>query len=56
MHLFEISSMLHTEVMPVLRTDITCLDEARLLNYLRNILHDPDIPETLNNGNNGCWD
>lgn len=46
MHLFEISSMLHTEVMPVLRTDITCLDEARLLNYLRNILHDPDIPET----------
>lgn len=46
MRLFEIGGMLHTEVMPVPRTDITCLDEARLLNYLRDILHDPDIPET----------
>ncbi|WJM79882.1 RNA-binding domain-containing protein [Pectobacterium brasiliense] len=46
MRLFEIGGMLHTEVMPVPRTDISCLDEARLLNYLRDILHDPDIPET----------
>ncbi|EMB6556422.1 TPA: RNA-binding domain-containing protein [Serratia liquefaciens] len=46
MRLFEIGGMLHTEVMPVPRTDISSLDEARLLNYLRDILRDPDIPET----------
>ena len=46
MRLFEIGGMLHTEVMPVPRTDISSLDEASLLNYLRDILRDPDIPET----------
>ncbi|HHX4812404.1 TPA: RNA-binding domain-containing protein [Yersinia enterocolitica] len=46
MRLFEIGGMLHTEVMPVPRTDIDSLDEARLLNYLRDILRDPDIPTT----------
>ncbi|HCD1255884.1 RNA-binding domain-containing protein [Klebsiella aerogenes] len=46
MRLFEIGGMLHTEVMPVPRTDISSLDEARLQNYLRDILRDPDIPET----------
>ncbi len=46
MRLFELGGMLHTEMLPVPRTDISCLDEARLLNYLRDILHDPLIPQT----------
>jgi ATP-dependent DNA helicase RecG len=46
MRLFELGGMLHTELMPVPRTDINCLDDARLLNYLRDILNDPDIPQT----------
>ncbi|WP_442779225.1 AlbA family DNA-binding domain-containing protein [Enterobacter cancerogenus] len=46
MRLFEIGGILHTEVMPVPRTDISSLDEARLQNYLRDILRDPDIPKT----------
>ena len=46
MRLFELGGMLHTEVMPVPRTDISCLDEARLINYLRDILRDPDIPDS----------
>ncbi|MGL4448577.1 MAG: RNA-binding domain-containing protein [Shewanella sp.] len=46
MRLFELGGMLHTEVMPVPRTDISCLDIARLSDYFRNILRDPDAPET----------
>jgi len=46
MRLFEIGGMLHTELMPVPRTNIHCLDEARLLNYIRDILRDPDVPTT----------
>lgn len=46
MRLFELGGMLHTELMPVPRTDINSLDDARLLNYLRDILNDPDIPKT----------
>ncbi|WP_044409581.1 RNA-binding domain-containing protein [Thiomicrospira microaerophila] len=46
MRLFELGGMLHTEVMPVPRTDRRCLDEARLLNYVRDVLQDPDIPNT----------
>jgi ATP-dependent DNA helicase RecG len=46
MRLFELGGMLHTEVMPVPRTDITSLDDARLLNYVRDILRDPDVPST----------
>ena len=46
MRLFELGGMLHTEVMPVPRTDISCLDEARLTNYLNDILRDPDVPQT----------
>ncbi len=38
--------MLHTEVMPVPGTDITCLDEARLQNYLKDIIADPETPQT----------
>jgi len=48
MRLFELGGMLHTELMPVPRTDLSCLDEARLTNYLRDILHDPDVPTTAN--------
>ncbi|MFC1749164.1 RNA-binding domain-containing protein [Pseudomonadota bacterium] len=46
MRLFELGGMLHTEVMPVPRTDVSCLDEARLLNYLKDIIKDPDVPNT----------
>ena len=33
-------------MLPVPRTDINCLDEARLSNYLRDILRDPDVPNS----------
>lgn len=46
MRLFELEGMLHTEVMPVPRTDISCLDDARLMNYIRDILRDPDVPKS----------
>jgi ATP-dependent DNA helicase RecG len=46
MRLFELGGMLHTEVMPVPRTDISCLDDARLMNYVRDILRDPDVPQS----------
>jgi ATP-dependent DNA helicase RecG len=31
---------------PVPRTNIDCLDEARLQNYLKNIIKDPEVPQT----------
>lgn len=46
MRLFELGGMLHAEVMPVPRTDISCLDEVRLSDYFSNILRDPDTPQT----------
>jgi ATP-dependent DNA helicase RecG len=46
MRLFELGGMLHTEVMPVPRTDMSCLDDARLTNYLKDILRDPDVPNS----------
>ena len=46
MRLFEMGGMLHTEVMPVPRTDMSCLDDARLMNYVRDILRDPDVPNS----------
>ncbi|NBC49861.1 MAG: transcriptional regulator [Gammaproteobacteria bacterium] len=46
MRLFELGGMLHTELMPVPRTDMSSLDDARLLNYLRDILRDPEIPSS----------
>jgi ATP-dependent DNA helicase RecG len=46
MRLFELGGMLHTEVMPVPRTDMSCLDDARLSNYLKDILSDPDVPNS----------
>ncbi len=42
--LFALGGILHTEIMPVPRTDRHCLDEARLQNYLRDILGDPHLP------------
>ena len=46
MRLFELGGMLHTELMPVPRTDMSCLDEARLQNYFNDIIKDPEIPRT----------
>lgn len=46
MRLFELGGMLHTEALPVPRTDISCLDMARLQNYLEDILQDTDVPKT----------
>ncbi len=46
MRLFELGGLLHAEVMPVPRTDIRSLDEARLANYIKDILRDPDVPKT----------
>lgn len=46
MRFFEIGGMLHTELLPVPRTDISCLDLVRLENYLRDIINDPEIPAT----------
>ena len=45
MRLFELGGMLHTEVLPVARTNSDCLDRSRLENYLSDILQDPDIPK-----------
>ena len=45
MRLFELGGMLHTEAIPVPRTDMSCLDMARLQNYLEDILRDPDVPK-----------
>jgi len=46
MRLFELGGMLHTELLPVPRTDMSCLDDARLKNYLQDILQDPDVPQS----------
>ncbi len=46
MRLFELGGMLHTEMMPVPRTDMNCLDEVRLRNYLADIIKDPELPQT----------
>jgi len=46
MRLYEIGGMLHTEALPVPRTSSNDLDRVRIENYLRDIINDPDIPET----------
>lgn len=46
MRLFELGGLLHTETLPVPQTDMDSLDKARLHNYVRDILQDPDVPET----------
>ncbi|MBT3255995.1 MAG: winged helix-turn-helix transcriptional regulator [Deltaproteobacteria bacterium] len=40
------SGVVHSEIMPVNRTSFESLDKARLENYLRDILRDPEVPET----------
>ena len=40
------SGVVHSEIMPVNRTTFESLDKARLENYLRDILRDPEVPET----------
>lgn len=44
MRLFELGGMLHTEALPVPRTDMSCLDLVRLENYLKDIVNDPELP------------
>lgn len=46
MRLYELGGLLHTESIPVPRTNIDSLDEARLTNYLRDILQDPVVPKS----------
>lgn len=40
------SGFVHAEVMPVHRTGFASLDRARLDNYVRDILKDPEVPST----------
>ena len=44
MCLFEVGGMLHSEALPVARTNSGSLDKVRLENYLNDILQDPDVP------------
>lgn len=46
MRLFELGGLWHTETLPVPQTNIDSLDKARLLNYVQDILQDPDVPQT----------
>jgi ATP-dependent DNA helicase RecG len=46
MRLFEVGGMLHSEALPVARTNSGSLDRVRLENYLSDILQDPDVPGT----------
>jgi len=46
MRLFEVGGMLHTETLPVAKTNSGCLDKVRLENYLSVIIDDPDMPKT----------
>lgn len=40
------SGFIHVEIMPVHRTSFDSLDRSRLENYLKDILKDPDPPDT----------
>jgi len=42
--LFEDGGMLHSECLPVSRAFFNVLDKARLENYLKDIIQDPEIP------------
>jgi len=44
--LFATGGLVHIEAMPVSGTSFSCLDKARLENYFKDILGDPDIPQT----------
>ena len=45
--LFAAGGLMHIETMPVSGTSFSTLDKARLENYLKDILSDPDIPQTV---------
>lgn len=42
--LFSVGGLLHTELMPVAGTDLRTLDRARLTDYLKDVINDPEIP------------
>lgn len=42
--LFASGRILHTEVLPVAGATYSSLDEARVQDYLSNVIHDPDVP------------
>jgi ATP-dependent DNA helicase RecG len=44
MRLYETGGMLHTEALPVARTNSDSLDKARLENYYIDIIREPEIP------------
>ena len=46
MRLYEIGGMLHTEALPVSRTSSSDLDRVRIENYLKDIIHDPALPDS----------
>jgi len=46
MRLYEIGGMLHTEVLSVPRTNFSDLDRVRIENYFREIINDPEIPDS----------
>jgi|BioPla2DNA2_1021312.scaffolds.fasta_scaffold289974_2 hypothetical protein len=37
------------EIMPIARTSLDDLDELRIVNYIKDILHDPEFPTTWKN-------
>ena len=43
--LFETGGMLHSELLPVPGATFQDLDQVRLINYLKDILQDPELPE-----------
>jgi len=44
--LFSMGGMFHTELMPVPGSSTASLDKVRLENYLRDIIRDPEIPQS----------
>ncbi len=44
--LFATGGLVHIETMPISGTSLSSLDKARLENYFKDILSDPDIPQT----------
>ena len=45
MRLYEIGGVPHTEALPVSRTSSSDLDRVRIENYLKDIIHDPELPD-----------
>ena len=44
--LYEIVGILHTELLPVPQTSSNDLDLVRIENYLKDIVHDPELPQS----------